>query len=482
MLLWDVRATYGREHVLRLVRAFAAEPEASLVTSDLRVERDRAREYVAVDLAPAAPVGCWQAGCAIRRERLLRVDVRAFAPVELELLEAARADGSHRHVAHAEVVVDGDAFDRASEEARVDAELLRLARLDPLPEPLACVLLATHERREILEECLASFARQLVRPGTFELVVIDDASTDGTPELLDAIELPVPLQTFRNDVPSGATAARNLGLPHARGTYVIFVNDDTIAPPDLVRRHLEAHRDLGPRAMVLGLFEQPQEILANALDRSLERGNLVFSFGAFEPGQELSGAHFYTCNASVRLAAVREIGDFDPTYAVYGGEDTDLGLRLEREGYRLHYRPECFALHRHRLDLDWFLRRQRLVARAYVKLYRDHPALLDGQPFASRRLGELRDFLDRALPVLPTVEDAARALAGIDLGALEAGGREDAGLAERLVDALRSLLVDVNNVQWTRGLVDGFEQLDVDGFPGLLEAVANGTAKDFTHA
>ena len=149
---------------------------------------------------------------------------------------------------------DRECYGRGCERVREDHELLRLAER-PLPDgPEITVLLATHERRELLLRCLERFSRQLVPPGTLELVVIDDGSTDGTAELGAALEPYVPL-TFLHVEPGGASRARAAGLPRARGRLVLFVNDDTIPFPDTVRRHLEAHRELaGRRAIVLGTF------------------------------------------------------------------------------------------------------------------------------------------------------------------------------------------------------------------------------------
>jgi len=490
LLVWEACASYPTDRAARQLAALEAHPLAQLVTGDLGLVTDERgaddAPYTrtrALDLAHDDLPGLWQATLCVRRPLLSTIDRAAFAPSEYGLLVAARACDAWAHAPGRVAAVDAAASAARDEAVRVDAELVRLARLEPLATPELTVLLATHDRCDVLLACIEAFARQLVRPGTFEIVVVDDASRDATPRVMRDLRTHAPLVFDRQPLPGGAGPARNLGLPRARGRFVLFVNDDTIPDPHLVRRHLEAHRELGDGAMVQGLFRQPDAILANALNRVLDDSRLVFGFRDFAPGQELVGAQLYTCNVSVATEAVRAIGGFDASYSTYGCEDTDLGERLVAAGQHLVYRPECVAAHQHRLAFDDFVARQVQVARAHVRVYRDHPHLCPIDGLRGRTVATLRaDLADRAA-TRASVERAARELSEVDLAALEGADGAARASAARIHLALSEALHWLHDTLWIQGLAEGLEREGVDDFDALLcanaqSAGARGDAND----
>lgn len=474
VLVWEALASYGQDRARTQLAALDSDPSLHLVTCDLALtdENEAGEPYSetrALDLCDDDLPGLWHATLCVRRPLLATIDRAAFAPSEYGLWSAARASGALGHVPVALARAERSASDAHAGTVREDAQLHRLAQQSPLETPEITVLLATHNRCDILLDCIAGFARQLVRPGTLEIVVVDDASSDATQRILPHVTTNVRLVVDRLPRGAGASAARNLGLPKARGTRVLFVNDDTIPAADLVRRHLEAHRELGDGAMVLGTFRQPAEILANALNRVLDEGHLVFGYAGFVAGQELPGAHFYTCNASVDTEVVRAIGSFDEAYGECGGEDTDIGMRLTAAGQRLFFRPECRATHRHRLSLADFRRRQHRVARAHVRLYLEHPELVVGQPWAARTIETMRARLEHAASAIPICERAAATLSEIDLDAVVAPGGELESTARDIAHTLEESVRRLHSVYWTEGLLAGFEEAGLTGFPDLIE-------------
>lgn len=466
-IAWAEAGTRARpERLARTLRAAREHDRIELWTSDLAVSPGAGLPLRTEDGAGDPPPGGWASTVLVRRGLLARIDARDFTPAELELLRAARAAGSAAHLPEALVEVPAELQRELGERVRQDAVLLALAAAPPVPEPELTVLLASHDRRDVILDCLEAFARQLLPPGTLEIVVVDDGSRDGSPERIEALVPALPLKLVRQ-ANAGAAAARNAGLPHARGRYLLLVNDDTVPFPDTAARHLAAHRELDdPRAIVLGTFEQPAAELENALVRVLERTPLVFGYPLHEPGAVLGGEHLYTCNASLRTEALREAGGFDERFPCYG-EDTELGLRLERAGYRVHYRPEARALHRHVPTFEGLRWRQRAVARAHVRLFAEHP----GRTFAG-----LRDLTREAIgaftrkvgPRIESLERAARSLAGVDLAALEQGGDGPARAAVGIAQSLEKLLGRLDAYWWRQGCDEGLGELSLSGFPELL--------------
>ncbi len=459
-------------HLARALDALEAAPQAELSVTDLYLV-DEHGQFVGRSSPAAmgaAPGPFFEAGLVLRRTAAAKFDRRAFVPAERALHARLLEEGRVVSVIEPGLTVERARHDGAFERSREDAALVALQRR-PAPErPELSVSICTFRRHAVLVECIEAFARQLVVPGTFELVVVDDGSDDGTAAWLDGLELAVPLRVVHQPN-AGLAAARNAGLELARGRSVLFVNDDTLPFPDCVERHLVAHATHPGQALaVLGSFEQPPAELGNALMRHLERSSLVFAYDGLTPGELYAGQYFWTCNVSVDLELVRRVGGFDPSFRHYGCEDTDLGLRLEDLGVRVLYEPRARALHRHRMDFDYLRCRQRQVARAYVRLARKHPDVL--RRWGNDRLegAWLAERLEPLEGSLRELEDAARVLSRIDLAALENLGEPHAALAKEVSERLAELLARLDTVWWWRGYLDGMAEHGLAGFGELAAA------------
>ncbi|HED65145.1 MAG TPA: glycosyltransferase family 2 protein [Planctomycetes bacterium] len=469
--LFAPRSSYRLDRVERQLATLAASPGSRLATSDLEVARDAGTPFrIAQDLNPD-PAGAFEDSLVLHREAARAIDPACFAPAELGILRAQRASGSAVHVPLALHRVCEPEFRRAAERTREDGELLALGHLPHAraiqSDPEVTVLMATHERRDVLLECLEGFSRQLLPAGTLEIVVVDDASNDGTAELGAALDLPVRLHFAHRSTPGGATQARIHGLPHARGRLVLFVNDDTIPFPDTVRRHIEAHRELAEdKAIVLGTFEQPEEHRSLSLTRLLDESSYIFDYASWQAGDIVPGTAFFTCNLSVARSAVLEVGGFDPRFTMYA-EDTDLGIRLEKAGYRMYYRPECRSIHRHLFDFEMLRRRQPLVAKAHVKLFEKHRERLNGSKWVELGSRGLAGVLDSTAGVLGTIEEAARGLSTIHLDTVARAGGSLSALSERVSVRLAELVARLNTVWWYQGFREGFVEHGGLDFPSI---------------
>lgn len=461
----DPRVNGGFGRIERQRERARAHPELRMVTCAVR-ERGPRTQHAPPPSSDFEPGAFWQAGALVHRSVLATIDVTCFAPVELELHERMEASDRAAHLCEPVLGVEPEHWEERAEEAALDVELRRLARGPRAPELQVSVLMACYERWPVLLKCLEGFSRQLVPPGSLEIIVCDDGSTDATPRLAPELRLPVPLH-YSHRPNAGACAARNRGLPLVRAPLTLFVNDDTIPFADTVQRHLDAHRELeGERVAVLGTFEQPPREVHNSLTRLLERSTLVFGYAGFRAGEVLGGEHFYTCNASVPTEAVRALGPFDESFPCFA-EDTDYGMRLQQLGYRLVYRPEVRSQHHHVLSLDDFRARQHKVALAHIRLYSKHPSIVP-TVVEEKTVADLRKSVTQSVRAVPLLEAAAQSLAQVDLAALEAMGGSFEQTARSLEGHLDELVHKLNSVWWCRGLLAGFEQTGGSGFPELL--------------
>src|ERR1700690_4104679 len=108
-----------------------------------------------------------------------------------------------------------------------------------------------------------------MRPDMFEVIVVDDGSTDETEQFCRNFRPDYSFQYLRQ-LNAGAGAARRRGVQHARGECLLLFNDDTISAPDLLAEHWKAHQTRADvRQCVLGDFRLPPEAQHRALTRFL---------------------------------------------------------------------------------------------------------------------------------------------------------------------------------------------------------------------
>jgi glycosyltransferase involved in cell wall biosynthesis len=281
--------------------------------------------------------------------------------------------------------------------------------------PRLSVVIPTCDRQVTLASCLRALDNQTLSTKEFEVIVVDDGSSDGTEALCRSFKAHYAFKYFRQ-ANAGAGAARRLGVQHARGEYLLLFNDDTIASPNVLAKHLQTQKShRREKLAVLGDFRYPPAASERALTYFLTRNPFLFPQVSLKPGVHSQSALFVTCNLSVSREAVLAAGSFDPCFRV--AEDTDLGIRLMKNGFRVLYVPEALATHEHLpFRIGDLLRRAEFYAPAQLLLCRKHPEVLgDGSgPFGrldADSILMLRAFVGRRER---EIEDAVRALERYD--------------------------------------------------------------------
>ena len=242
--------------------------------------------------------------------------------------------------------------------------------------PIFSLIVPTFNRLPILKKCLAALEAQTLPAADFEVIVIDDGSSDGTEEALSSYRAGFRFRYLRQKN-SGTGAARRNGVNHAIGEYLLIMNDDTILQNDALAEHLQAHRKYSPgKWAVLGNFEYPPaEARKRALSHFFCVEPFMFPQVAMEEGCPYGYSHFITCNLSIRRSAVLEAGSFDTTYKL--SEDTELGLRLHEKGYRVLYHPKAHAWHDHLpYPAGNIIRRARVYGADYFYMFQKHPRVM----------------------------------------------------------------------------------------------------------
>jgi GT2 family glycosyltransferase len=241
-----------------------------------------------------------------------------------------------------------------------------------MPEgPAVSVIIPTHQRRDALRAALESLARQSVDPGEYEVVVSVDASTDGTVEMIEALEVPYDLRQVSPEG-RGRAGACNAALAAARGEVTIVLDDDMRVVPEFVERH-RSHHPQGSRRCVLGAVPVELEDGSPHAARYVKDKFELHLARLSDPDHLALPRSFFTGNASLRTEVMREVGGFDASFGIYGNEDVELALRLRKAGVELDYDPEALAWQTYDKDLGGLQRDTLAKGRTTVQLARSHP-------------------------------------------------------------------------------------------------------------
>ena len=236
-----------------------------------------------------------------------------------------------------------------------------------------------HNRQEALRFTLDSLCRQTHPASDFDVLVVDQASTDGSRELVEKFDTPYKLELLEQDCPYGPSVARNAGIEAAASKTILLLDADMLADPGLVAAHLVCHAS-HPDALAYGRVK-PYPIAYTSFvdqvadpDAFLDRGTedkLLPFYQGFSNHQSFSKSTF------------THVGLFDPLLRAY--EDIDFAYRASQMGFTILNCPDAISYHNHPRTL----RERYTTARTYNRML---PVLLDRYPELRNRLPPFLDF------------------------------------------------------------------------------------------
>jgi GT2 family glycosyltransferase len=207
--------------------------------------------------------------------------------------------------------------------------------------PRVSVVVPTFNRRESLRRLLDALAAQTYPATDFEVLVVDDGSTDGTNQMLERVMPPYALRALWQ-ANAGPALARNRGVAAARGALIVFLDDDVEPLPELLAEHLAAHDDASD-LVVIGPMSPPADWPRPAWVR-WEEDMLLAQYHAMLAGEyPCTARQFYTGNASLPRARFLDAGGFDGTFK--RAEDVELAYRLRDRGARFRFSPRADVKH-----------------------------------------------------------------------------------------------------------------------------------------
>ncbi len=217
--------------------------------------------------------------------------------------------------------------------------------MDNQPDlPLISVIIPVRNSPEQVKACLTSLRKTTY--SNFEVIVVDDASTDVTPEVLIALGA----RSLRMERNVGPAAARNRGAEVARGEYLLFIDADVCVQPGTVAEFVATFERDPELSAVFGSYD-----LQPAAQNLLSQYRNLFHHFVHQDGHTESTTFWAGCGA-VRRSAFQGVGGFDANITRPCIEDIELGVRLRKAGCRIKLNKRIQVKHLKKWTLWTMLR------------------------------------------------------------------------------------------------------------------------------
>jgi glycosyltransferase involved in cell wall biosynthesis len=238
--------------------------------------------------------------------------------------------------------------------------------------PKVSVVIPTLNRAAVLAQTIDRIESQTVSKECYEVIVVDNASTDDTRQVLEAKSRQHPnLKSLFQSKP-GAAATRNAGVRAAAADIVLFIDNDILAEPDLIERHLEYHLQHSNAAAIGRVVTAWNDQIDPFL-------RYLYHRGIYNPYTIASGpidfSYYHTGNVSTPRVALLGAGVFNEEFLIYGMEDIELGYRLEKLGCRMVNGERARAVHQYFPTYEEFISRCEQAGYSLGKLIELHPEL-----------------------------------------------------------------------------------------------------------
>ena len=233
------------------------------------------------------------------------------------------------------------------------------------------IVIPTYNRKPILKKCLIALENQKLNTNirNYEVVVVDDGSTDGTSLWINNNKANLPHVVLFKQEHGGPALGRNLGVIKSKYEIIIFIDSDLIVLDDFIICHVEKLLDYW-RKNNKKCFTYGSVInTSNFLDPQSEKYKMM----------DTSFAYFATGNVAISKELILSVGLFDTSFSLYGWEDLELGERLRRIGTKLIRCPDAVGFHWHPPfnceQIESLIAQEKARAKMALIFYKKHPNL-----------------------------------------------------------------------------------------------------------
>jgi len=241
------------------------------------------------------------------------------------------------------------------------------------------VVIPTYNRKTVLGETLHRISNQTFPKDKYEVIVVDDCSMDGTQEYLRSLKYLVSTRHILNNTNLGRAKTRNRGIREAKGKYILMIDDDIWASNNLIEKHYEEHMRHSEDVAVVGAILVANEVPKTAVNEFLNDHHRWCYIEMSKYKDSLPFNFCKTASLSMSKEVLFRVGFFNEAFVNYGGEDTELGYRLDRYGIKLFFARDAFGHHFHDESVENFITRSISLGREHIVFLKQHPEADSGK-------------------------------------------------------------------------------------------------------
>lgn len=271
---------------------------------------------------------------------------------------------------------------------------------------LLSVIIPTHNRAHILEQCLKHLEKQTVAQD-LEVIVVSDGHDKNTAELfaIKSVKTKSPrtkkekwnLKIIFLEIPKcHQGVARNKGVSMATAGHVLFIGDDIFLAPDACEKHIALHHDFESKSLsltqvVLGYTTWDPSLRLTSVMKWLEESGWQFGYPQIARyaharlPSSIQHLFTYTSHVSAQIEVARHF-PFREDVSLYGWEDIEWGMRLKDAGIRIFYEPDAKAFHHHAYTLAESIKRMEILGESAMHMQTIVPSF-DRVPQGIKRVG-----------------------------------------------------------------------------------------------
>lgn len=198
------------------------------------------------------------------------------------------------------------------------------------------VIVPAYNAESTIKECLSALTKQTVPQSDYEIIVVDDGSTDKTSEI--AQQFPV---VYLREENQGPAMARNLGAQVAKGEIILFTDSDCIPEPDWIESMLIPFATEPEVVGVKGVYLTQQKQLA----ARFAQAEFEERYARLKKYRYIDFVDSYS--AGFKRDVFLSVGGFDPQFAVANNEDVELSYKLAQKKYKMVFQPKAKVSHLH---------------------------------------------------------------------------------------------------------------------------------------
>lgn len=236
------------------------------------------------------------------------------------------------------------------------------------------VVIAVRNELNHIRECVQSVLSQDYKK-TYEVIIVDGMSTDGTYELLEKLKEKHRFILLKNPK-FNAAAGRNIGIEHSKGDYIAFIDGDAIAEKNWLKQITKAFEDsdaigVGGPDSLPEKSNKMARMIGYVMTSPVARGgklNPSTQHSMMEGKQYVE--HIPTCNLCLKRKVFDDVGLFDETFVK--GQDLELNYRIVNAGYKLQYFPKIRVVHHRKQRVMDFAKQIYKWAKAKVAIIKKH--------------------------------------------------------------------------------------------------------------